>query len=440
MKIALHLHDYSNNIPSFRNTDFRNPQLGNPGICGTRYEFIMLSYALARFSDAEVNLYCHEDSNIYPDGVKVHVVSGNPDLIRQVKADGNDVVILRAQPTPAFYDLYERAAEAGIKVVAWSHNYMPYDLISYLGRTEAIRRIVMVGREHYDYYLDHPAIMKSTYIHNMYDGRHCRLRELPQEPAVVYTGGLYADKSFHVLAAMWKDILHEVPDAKFYVIGSGRLYNKYAELGPYRLADAKYEAVFMKYLTESGEILPSVKFMGNLGTDKVEVYYRTSVGIANFGMETFCLSMLEMEGCGLPVVNMAHGGVQDVIKHGTTGYLGRNTDEIKKYIILLLKDRDLNIRLGRQAKEFAEKAFLPEVLVKRWLKLFDDVINGRPCEYIPPSEHRTELKRLKIANRWLRLHHVPTVPVSSLSLPNIKHFIRKLLPGPYDMLKRLVKG
>ncbi|MBQ6971978.1 MAG: glycosyltransferase family 4 protein [Synergistaceae bacterium] len=436
MRIAIFFNDRNHRKEAFfSGMDFRNPQLGNPGIGGTDYEFILLVYALAKFSDCEVNLYCHEESNIYPGGVNVHILDSSSDLVAQVAADGNDILISKIGAVSD--SAYSKANDSGLNIIVWAHNFMTGMFARKLAENPAVKRVVMVSHEHYDYYLDHPVIAKSTFIHNMYDGRHFPLREYPSSPAVTYTGGLYEAKGFHVLAAMWKDILREVPDATLYVIGSGRLYDKGAKLGAYGLADAKYEAMFMRHLTEGGEILPSVKFLGNMGAEKSEIYAKTTVGVMNPSgqTETFGMSALDAEACGVPVVSRAYGGLFETVRHGGTGYLGRNPEEIRRYIIMLLKDRELNVRLGRQAKEFAEKSFLPEVIVKKWLALFDDVMNGRPCEYIPPSQNVNGVKRLKIVNRWLHEHHIPTPPVSVLSPRNLQD----MLPaGTYASLKRLL--
>jgi glycosyltransferase involved in cell wall biosynthesis len=234
---------------------------------------------------------------------------------------------------------------------------------------------------------------------------------------------------------MWNDILKEVPNAKLYVVGSGRLYNHWAELGPLGVASREYEAMFAKYIAPNGKLIPSVKFCGDLGLEKSEIYYKTTVGVTNFRPESFCLSALDMEACGVPVVNRNSYGVLDTVKHNQTGLLGRNKKEIKLYIIRLLKDRELNIRLGRKAKRFAESEFLPEKLVLQWMKLFDDIINDRPCEYIKPTKNfRNNMKWLRIINRWHMIHHVPTVPVSS-----VKYYVKRLMPvWMIEFLKKIL--
>ena len=435
MKVGLYIND--NSDAKFSKIDLSSPQFGNPGIGGTEYEFVLLAYALAAFSDAEVNFY-HCNENKLSEGVNNWIVRDNAELLRMVKEHGNDVLVLRAMDYPALFDLYDLIRNSYIKCIAWSHNWLPDELMYDLYGNEAIKRIVMVSREHYDYYINIEPIRKSTYIFNMFDGRPYRLRDLPAEPAVTYTGGLYKSKSFHVFASMWKDILREVPDAKLYVVGSGKLYDHNAELGSLGVADKECEDMFAEYLMENGKLMPSVKFLGNMGQEKAEIYYKTTVGVTNFTPETFCISAVELEACGVPLVNMAWGGVLNTVKHNETGLLAKNNSELKEYIIFLLKDRELNIKLGRQAKEFADEAFLPENIVKQWLNLFDDVILDRPCTYIKPEENfGNSFKWFKVIDHWLMDHHLSLRYRRIKSLLKVR--IKKNFPAVFSMLKKILK-
>ena len=431
MKIAIYVDDLHG--ANFSGVDISTPYKGNPGIGGTEYEFVMLAYALVTFSDVEVNFY-HHNINKLPDGVHDWIIHDNNELIVLVKKHENDILIVRAYGSPYLLEIYEMLRDAGIKCIVWAHNSMSGDFINSLYENPAVKRIVCVSREHYDLYIDSKATAKCTFIYNMFDCKYFKLRELPDNSAVTYTGGLYKDKSFHVFASMWRDILREVPDAKLYVIGSGKLYNHDAELGPLGVADAECEAMFAEYLTENGKLLPSVKLCGNMGIEKAEIYYKTTVGITNFMPETFCISAVEMESCGVPVVNRRIGGVQNTVRHGETGFLGRNYDEIKKYIILLLKDKELNVKMGRQAKIFTENTFIPEKIVHDWLKLFDDVINDRPCEYIKPSENfSVNYKWWRIIKHWLREHHIPVIETWQ-----VKKFAKNNFPCLFYALKKIL--
>lgn len=126
----------------------------------------------------------------------------------------------------------------------------------------------------------------------------------------------------------------EVPEAKLYVVGSGRLYNHEEELGSLGVASKDYENMFAKYLMHDGKLIPSVKFCGNMGIEKSEIFYRTTVGVINPNGtdETFGISALDMAACGVPVVTRAINGLFDTVKHNETGLSGRNYDERDKKI------------------------------------------------------------------------------------------------------------
>ena len=427
MKVAVCLFDSHHH-----GMDFSSPHLGNTGIGGSDYDVLMLSYALANFSDVKVTVYHEQESNKLMDGVTCRIFHDYKELLRLVKADENDILVMN-------YGITDYDPE--IKYVVWVHNYLPYESFDLLSASDAVKRVVFVGREHYDHYIDHKIIRKSVPIFNMYDGRPLKLRDFPVEPAVTYTGGLYQVKGFHILASMWKDILREVPDAKLYVVGSGKLYNENAELGSLGVADREYEEMFAQYLMEDGKLLPSVNFCGTLGREKSEIYYKTTVGVMNpsGNSETLGMSALDMEACGVPVVTRAVNGQFDSVRHGVTGFLGKDEKEIKKYIIRLLKDKELNLKLGRQAKEFVESTFLPENLVKQWLKVFDDIMEGRSAEYIRPSgNYSNNMKWFKAVIHWLMVHNIPVMPIVP-AWGKIKEPFKKHMPILFYALKKFFR-
>ena len=62
------------------------------------------------------------------------------------------------------------------------------------------------------------------------------LSSMQQSVNVVYMGCLVRSKGFHVLARYWGDIVRAVPTARLHVVGTRRLYNEGAALGPLGLA------------------------------------------------------------------------------------------------------------------------------------------------------------------------------------------------------------
>ena len=266
-----------------------------------------------------------------------------------------------------------------------------------------------------------------TYIYNMFDGRLFSYRPMPSVPAVTYTGSLVSAKGFHILANIWPQILKAVPEAQLYVIGNGQIYDRNAKLGSLGIADERYEKVFANAITENGALLPSVHFCGAMGKEKLEIYKKTTVGVMNPSgkTETFGLSAVEMEACGIPVVTKAANGLFDTVIDGKTGYLIRNKNQLRDCVVELLQDKQKNAFYGQQAKAFADETFLPEVLVKQWEQLFVDIKKGQAAEYIKPENHwQNNQKWMRVINRKLHDLKVPTPALIEVEC-NIRKWIKK---------------
>ena len=131
------------------------------------------------------------------------------------------------------------------------HNKLTYDEIKLFRTWDNCKRVIAVGRQMYDYYVDDLVIKKLDYIKNpLVPPKETMIREETYEPWVTYVGSLTFDKNFHLITKVWKDILKEVPDAQLHVIGSGRLYDKNSKLGKYGHADEEYERLFMPHILD----------------------------------------------------------------------------------------------------------------------------------------------------------------------------------------------
>lgn len=402
------------NDKGFDHLDLSDPCSGNNGVGGTHYCFLMLADALKKYTEHDVYYY-HYHNNYFPSGVQSRKLDTLKEIQEKVVSDHIDIFIFRLESTPEFMCCFERFT---IPCVAWTHNPVHADDLKWFYDTVCIKRVVFVGREQYDKHIDHPVIDKSTYIYNMFNGSRFDIRELPDEAAVTYTGSLSTSKGFHLLAKVWKGILDKVPGAQLYVIGSGTLYNRNSTLGKLGIASKDYEDSFLPYLSTDGKLLPSVHFMGTMGMEKLSIYNKTTVGVMNPSgrTETFGLSAVEMEACGIPVVTKAANGLLDTSINGKTGFLVHNERELKDRIIYLLSHPAENIKMGKYAKEFVSK-FEPELIVKEWDQLFTDIINGKPAVYIKPTENYfNSSKWIRVFNRSLQQHHLHTPSVIQMEM------------------------
>lgn len=355
--------------------DLTRIEYGNPGVGGTAYCILTVADQLAKLEDQyEIHFYCFEtlkvNSNIHQ-----HIINDEEAAVRLAKSHHLDGYIFVAKKY--FPNVYKAIDECKLPSIAWVHNFIDYPIIDLINKTNFIRRVVFVGQQHYDYYIDDKMINKSTYIYNIVPPIKNPVRNLGNEKIVMYVGMLGPAKGFHIIAKEWSRIVKAVPEAKLYVLGSATLYDRSLECGKYGLAEKNYEEQFMKYLIdENGEIMPSVKFCGSMGSEKEEIYERCYVGVANPSgvSETFCLSAVEMETRTIPVVSYNGKGLLDTVQNGVGGYLCKSGDEIALGIIKLLQDFELNTKMGLAGKEFVDSTFNPEAIMPKWIKVIDEVI------------------------------------------------------------------
>ncbi len=389
---------------NIRDVELSNPETGNPGIGGTQFLLFSLPYYLNKYykDKLEIILFAEYEKAINTD-YKVLAVDNLIDAAQKAKDVFCDMIIFRPSYDNETLAFLNELNKLKIKAIAWMHN-TPIFLLNHLHKNNCITRCICVGREQYETLRDHPIINKLSMIFNAVDSISFPNDEkVKKTKTVVYLGSLVFAKGFHLLAKIWRNILKSHPDAKLYVIGSGKLYDRNQKLGPLGIADEKYEKMFGKYiLNDHGEIHQSIKFLGVMGNEKYEIMNMASVGISNpTGIsETFCLSSVEFQLCGTPVVSAAKGGLLDTVEHGTSGFLTNNKKNIIKYINMLLSNPDLSFKMGSTGRAINRK-FNYENIIKDWFQLISDVQSNSETKIL--RNDQTNVFILKKIREYLRI-------------------------------------
>lgn len=409
---------------NFSGIDLSNPQNGNPGVGGSEYLFALLGMYLKKNSeDIDICIY-HYSKNKLPCENKI--VNNPYDMLQQMNTDSIDIFIHQINKPSEWYQALRKTK---IKSIAWAHVYPAYYEQQEFKRTDNVKRVVFVGKEEYDAYIDSDLICKATYIFNMLNTEKNMHSRVLQNKEVTYIGSLVPAKGFHTLAKVWKNIIERVPDAQLNVIGTGRVYDRNAKLGKYGIAQEDYEKSFIQFLTTpNGEILSSVHFLGLLGQEKEDVLANTMVGIVNPTAltETFCMSAVEMELAEIPVVSKKKWGLLDTVKDKETGFLFSSDKEFEDDIVHLLNDKNLNIQMGKRACRFVKDTFEASIIIKKWNKEIWEVYNGiQPVYQGVQGNYRNDNKWIKMIIRFirfnLRIRCFPDFETIKEKLRKIKH-------------------
>lgn len=380
--------------------DCRDIESGNPGIGGTEYLFLLISTLLTK-SDNDIDITVFNTSKGWiPECLKVQIFTSINDAYVYADNHGYDYFVFRPQIGETFEEKLKSSSFHGkTKLIPWCHNFLTYKQLSLYSKSDMIARIICVGREQMDLYMDLPAYNKSDYIYNCFDIDEDTIAAVrnnsfsERKNIVTYIGSIVPAKGFHILAKAWPEIEKSIPDAQLYIIGSGQLYDRDAVMGTFNIAENTYESMFMRYLTNGEKIKDNVHFMGIMGKEKESILLKTKVGVPNpsGNTETFGLTALEFQSNGAKVITKKCAGYMDTVFNGN---LYSNEKNIAKLIINALKSKDLDYA---SFVKMNNAFFSKTVVIKQWEKLFKD---GYVLE--PEGKSFLQIPNKKFRLKWLK--------------------------------------
>lgn len=158
------------------------------------------------------------------------------------------------------------------------------------------------------------------------------------------------------------------------------------------LIDSFYEA--RKTLKEStlsllgtGELMDAVKdqveslglsnciFFVGLQSDVYPYLNKADAFVLSSNYEGMPMSLIEAMGTGLPIVSTDVGGIPSMIKDNETGLLAKTVKHDLANAMIKLRDESLRQRLGRKAREHAEKNFSVISMTSEYLSLYKNQLS-----------------------------------------------------------------
>ena len=118
-----------------------------------------------------------------------------------------------------------------------------------------------------------------------------------------------------------------------------------------------------------------VQFLGNTPA-VAELMPAADLYLLTTDMESFGLSALEAQACGVPVLGYRAGGLPEVVESGVTGSLRDvgDVDALAADGVALLRDADRYREASRRARERAIERFGADAVVGRYLALYERVL------------------------------------------------------------------
>jgi len=166
-------------------------------------------------------------------------------------------------------------------------------------------------------------------------------------------GRLSIEKGHRFFLEAAKQIIKEVPSARFLIVGEGPLRNELEE--------------YTSFLN-----LKRIVFFAGYRSDAEKIYHLMDVVVSSSLREGLPLTLLEAMAAAKPVVATSVGGVNNLIQHSKNGFLvpPEDPDSIAQYVIELLKNNELRIKVGKEALKVIQEKYSSEKMVEAYTLLY----------------------------------------------------------------------
>lgn len=181
---------------------------------------------------------------------------------------------------------------------------------------------------------------------------------------LLFVGRLSDQKGLQYLVEAMPIIVKEEPTVKLLIIGEG-----------------PYKSELEKKISEN-KAKNYIEFLGSLPSSEIIKYHNYAdvfilPSLANkTGTEALGLALMEAMSSGCAVIGTNIGGIPSLIKNGHNGILvpQKDSKELAKAVIMLLKNRKKAETIGKNASNFIRKNYSWDKIGKEFIKIYEKVV------------------------------------------------------------------
>ena len=345
---------------------------GNKGVSGTDSTFIRVVNGLASNGS---NLTLFAKGSLEPGNIATRYTTGVEEATDIAIKEHFDCLVFVYKEYQEVINAIQLANRSSLKMIVWAHNPIGHVYLDLFAHSPSILHIVYVEQFDANHIRHHKAFQKALVIPNGIEEEvYARLPSSNSKSSqVCFLGSISYSKGFHHLAKAWPTIRKQVPDATLLILGSGKLYDNRAKLGPLQLGEESYEKEYiMPFLGKNETELfeNGVRRMGLVTrNDLLMILTHCKVVCINpnteGSLESCSVSSLEAQMIGVPIVAGKAGGNLCTILQGKTGFLVTQ-GELPHAVVKLLKNEELRIRMGNNAKKWATTHYELESILQKW--------------------------------------------------------------------------
>lgn len=182
------------------------------------------------------------------------------------------------------------------------------------------------------------------------------------EILLMTSGALNKEKGHHLAIESMLYLQREVPNTKLMIVGSG-----------------EFRPLLERQVQDNG-LQESIIFTGFIPNHEMVKYYNAAdiYLMPTLRIEGLPFVLLEAMSCAKPVVATHIGGNTSIIKDGENGFLiePTNIQQLRHYIMLILKDDKIKNKLSNSARETVINDFTIDKMVYQTVGLMNETIDS----------------------------------------------------------------